>query len=476
MSLFSGGRSKEKDLFGNRKCQFYVEFLGWMECRGLRGDQYTDPVIKELRKRQQQLDNPPKLTIQVSKKELKISQEAGDPKKKSVKKIKFPTIPATDVTYATQSRRRDVRLDDIVACIYLGFMPRTQRYVHVHVYRFDGPDTAATFVNILSEIVASNTQRIYDEEIKLANWGEIDDPQDMPVSEFRGSNSGTGSNDSNYSGDDSSVFGSAEMDSDLQSLKDVRLYDSVADELRSRLGIATETKESGPILLPPKDYDTISRAHGNILETEKRRGLLHLNVSGIPDVSTGKDPRQPSKMRNSSGESGIDLHSPSSSEHSSKSSGISGPSTPSNPTYGEFAYPARNPNFRKDDYGFVNSHQPVGLRVSDPIYGNYQNDGMRHSPRPRVDDIRKDIYISSPPEDYENSPDFVELRHPESRYKNPMRYSGEPLNREPVYFNNRRPNATDSPIQIRRSQEPKLDFYESRPGDYGVRRVNSMYR
>lgn len=65
MSFFSGGKSKEKDLL-SKKSQFYVEFLGWMECRGLRGKKYTEPVVKELRRRQKKIEAPPKLTLEVS--------------------------------------------------------------------------------------------------------------------------------------------------------------------------------------------------------------------------------------------------------------------------------------------------------------------------------------------------------------------------------------------------------------------------
>ncbi|KAI8783088.1 hypothetical protein BgiMline_028015, partial [Biomphalaria glabrata] len=63
MSFFSGGRNREKDT-GGAASQFYVEFLGWMECRGVRGANYTDPVIRELKQRQKHVIKPPKLTIQ----------------------------------------------------------------------------------------------------------------------------------------------------------------------------------------------------------------------------------------------------------------------------------------------------------------------------------------------------------------------------------------------------------------------------
>ncbi|ESO84666.1 hypothetical protein LOTGIDRAFT_168531 [Lottia gigantea] len=514
MSLFSGrNKEKDKDLLGSKKCQFYVEFLGWMECRGLQGEYYTEPVIRELRRRQRNMDTPPKLTLQVSKKEIKVSQDCEDKKKRNIKKVRFPTIPSRDVTYAVQSRDASGRLDDTVACIYLGFMPRTQKYVHVHVYRFDEPDTASTFVKLLSQIVDMNRDRIVDEEQKLASWGEIE-RLDLPdnMSDQHTNDSATGSNGSNFSGDDDSpAFNNYEIDSDLQSLKDVKLYDSVADELRSRLGLA-ELKESAPILLPPKDYDTISRARGNLMDYEKRR-CLQLNIVGGIHTENQSNNHQNLKMRNSSGESGIDLPSPSSSENSSRptifSSGNTSPSTP--PAHGsEFAYPPRSPRVdptygtnspRFDSQYVPNSprvdntyygkgrpveHSPLGARRSAPTNYNgytYRSDGSRHSSNSRHSDERDDEYdyrlkLKSPPTDYQLSPDYVEMRRPGGSRGGNLANSmpQEVLSREMDNVKN-----SYSPIQIRRGQQQQqdpqfLEVYDRRPGGYQVRRVQSMYR
>lgn len=259
MSFFSGGKAKEKDA-GGKKSQFYVEFLGWMECRGVRGRRYTDPVIAELRRRQKKLDKPPKLTIQLTPRELRITQDFEEKRKRSsIKKIKFPAIPARDVTYAVQATRpSDGKLDDVVACIYLGYMPRTQRYVHVHVYRFDEPSTAATFARLMNSIVDANLNRINEIERDLAEKGEIEDPRlassdGMSERTHTGTDSAAGSaSESVYSEDESPTFGSDDMEADLQSLNDVQLFDNVASELKHRLKMV-----DGPLLLPPRDYDTI---------------------------------------------------------------------------------------------------------------------------------------------------------------------------------------------------------------------------
>ena len=117
-------------MLGGKKHQFYVQFLGWVETNGLRGNRYTDPVVNDLRQKTRKWKNAPKLTLQVGKKELKITQDVQDEKRKGkkIKTIKFPIIPSRDITYAVQpSNPIDGTPDDIVACIYLGYVPRTQR-------------------------------------------------------------------------------------------------------------------------------------------------------------------------------------------------------------------------------------------------------------------------------------------------------------------------------------------------------------
>lgn len=52
------------------------------------------------------------------------------------------------------------------------------------------------------------------------------------------------------------------------------LYDSVAAELRAKLG-----KNDVPILLPPRDYDTVHRQKGNLTGIELRR-CLNSNIVG----------------------------------------------------------------------------------------------------------------------------------------------------------------------------------------------------
>lgn len=310
-------------MLGGKKHQFYVQFLGWMETGGVRGTRYTDPVVHDLRKKARKWKYAPKLTLQVSKKEMKITQDVQEEKKrgKKIKTIKFPIIPSRDITYAVQALSPvDGARDDIVACIYLGYVPRTQRYVHVHVYRFDSPDTATTFTRYLNQIIASFADRTDDIERQLVQQGHIEDPRGSRTQPYRPPrhnnnnnyrfNSSDGMSDKGYNedsaaesgsfSDDAYPSGSDEIEADLQSLREAVPFDSVTDELKTRLRL-TETNNAAPLLLPPKDYDTVVRRHGHLDKADKRKCLQ------IPIVGD-------SKIRNGSDESGIDIPSPTSSE------------------------------------------------------------------------------------------------------------------------------------------------------------------
>jgi hypothetical protein len=91
-----------------------------------------------------------------------------------------------------------------------------------------------------------------------------------------------------------------DIEPDLQSLKETMAFDNVTDELKQRLNISK--KEGAPILLPPKDYDTISRARGNMNSIDKRK-CLNETIVGLNGIQY--------RSRNRSDESGIDVSSPS---------------------------------------------------------------------------------------------------------------------------------------------------------------------
>lgn len=70
------------------------------------------------------------------------------------------------------------------------------------------------------------------------------------------------------------------------------LYDSVAAELREKL-----CKNDVPILLPPRDYDTVHRQKGNLAGIELRR-CLNTNI-------VGQNIKATKKIDSSGGSSGI---------------------------------------------------------------------------------------------------------------------------------------------------------------------------
>lgn len=80
------------------------------------------------------------------------------------------------------------------------------------------------------------------------------------------------------------------------------LYDSVAAELREKLG-----KNDVPILLPPRDYDTVHRQKGNLTGIELRR-CLNTNIVGQNVVKGAR------RIESSGGSSGIGSDHPPSPE------------------------------------------------------------------------------------------------------------------------------------------------------------------
>ena len=296
MSKFFGKKEKSKD-----SQKFYVEFLGWIETKGLRGRKYTDPVVENLRRKQKNWQTPPKFTLQVSNQEIKISQDVEEKKKRKIKTVNYPIIPTRDVTYVSQASNPTTgRPDDVVACIYLGYVPRTKKYVHVHVYRFDTAETATQYVKLLNNIIAAHSDRTKEIELSLASKGFINDPRLMDSDGYSNSRTDSAADSGASTFSENSFPDMDDIEPDLQSLKETLAYDSVTDELKHKLNFTK--KEGTPILLPPKDYDTISRARGNLELIEKRKCLNETIVG-----PNGARPRS----RNRSDESGIDVSTPS---------------------------------------------------------------------------------------------------------------------------------------------------------------------
>ena len=155
----------------SQRGQYYVWYLGWKECRGLVGRHFTEPIVQQLTQRRRN-DDLPRLSIEVTSKELRVTQIVEQQKKKKDEKIRFPSIPVRDVTFAAQGAFPN---EDVVACIYLGFNERTQCAVHVHVYRLENPDHAAIFVDNLASVTSSpqHRERLRKIEKELFESGQV---------------------------------------------------------------------------------------------------------------------------------------------------------------------------------------------------------------------------------------------------------------------------------------------------------------
>ncbi|XP_018335729.1 uncharacterized protein LOC108744453 [Agrilus planipennis] len=252
-----------------KKSSYYVWFLGAKEARGLRGPEAVMPALEHLMQRERDTE-PHKVTLQVSQKGLKIVQnvvretgsgKTGKPKLETVKHL----IPSDSVAYAHQR-------DDIVVCVLLLMNPVTGWPLHVHAYRCDSLDTARLLHHQLQTLSdrPDNQKRWREVEAKIMD-GEMKEMgrQDSSLGSDTGASSARGSD----SGEERSSGG---LGSDLPPVRTSILYDSVAAELRARLGGASgpgSRPPSQPLLLPPRDYDTVHRQRGNLQGIELRRCL-----------------------------------------------------------------------------------------------------------------------------------------------------------------------------------------------------------
>jgi hypothetical protein len=73
-------------------------------------------------------------------------------------------------------------------------------------------------------------------------------------------------------GSDASTSRESECSEETQPMdeRNLHLFDSLAAELKEKLK-GTKCANGPPLLLPPRDYDTISRSQGNLTAVELRR-------------------------------------------------------------------------------------------------------------------------------------------------------------------------------------------------------------
>ncbi|XP_045503090.1 serine/threonine-protein kinase PRP4 homolog isoform X1 [Colias croceus] len=251
-----------------KKASYYVWFLGAQESRGLRGEEFALPAIRILEERARDLE-PFKVTLQVSHKGLKIIQNVTSKgKQQTIKHF----IPHGSITSA-------VVQGDVVACVLLLYNPITGCPVHVHAYRCDSDHTAEMLYTHLLALIErpENQKKFADIERKLQMRGALPSSKKPP---------------------DSSLGSEVSRESDSGSNEDrnvANLYDSLAAELKQKLSTGKKGLGKSPILLPPRDYDTVHRQKGNLNNIDTRR-CLNQNIVGV-------NARR--KLESSGGSSGI---------------------------------------------------------------------------------------------------------------------------------------------------------------------------
>jgi len=283
---------KEREI---KKAQYYVWYLGWKEVRGLWGREFTEPITKDLviKRAHEPL---PKLTIEVSKKDIRIVQLV-EKKKGKVEKIKYPPIPGKDVTYAIPATSPD---EDVVSCIYLGYNPQTRCAVHVHVYRCDSPETAEIFAHHLTQLteIEENQRRIMKIEADLVAKNQIVPRPTAFVGEavgdaestiapstlldegkyrsgrYEGEEDEADDDDEEYDGRRHATY---HNDTPPNEKDVVDVYDSVTLELKAKLQTASA------LVNPPKDYDTFHRSAGNLplVEEIRKEAALAINPATL---------------------------------------------------------------------------------------------------------------------------------------------------------------------------------------------------
>ena len=271
------------------KAQYYVWYLGWRECDAIGGRAHTEPVVKELVSRRRSEDELVKFTIEVNPTELRIVQLI-EGKKGKIDRKRHPSVPARDVTYAVQALSPD---EDVVACIYLGFNPQTQRVVHVHVYRCDSPDTARRMVAHLNRIIAlpEHRARVRGIEEDLVRKEHIV-PRPMGL--------GDSADYADTMVDDDVLTADYSMDNQTP-VRNWRRptpsptpppipptgttpgrFASVTDELKARMG----NKKAAPILLPVKDYGAWETIGNTVdLENRKCRNVDLVGKKGVGNIT-----------------------------------------------------------------------------------------------------------------------------------------------------------------------------------------------
>ncbi|XP_067931195.1 uncharacterized protein [Watersipora subatra] len=296
-----------------REGRFYVEYLGWKEARGLHGRKYVDPVLSKLLSRNKSTKKLRRMTIKVSREELQITQEVTSEKGKA-QKIKYPAQQMCDVSYVSQYTSPNA---NVVGCIFLGYNSKTNCAAHVHGYVFDSSETAAIFVKLISTLIAQEEyrQRVLAMEhdlLELGHHKERSGQYESMHQDTMGSDGASHGSLSPNSSDNGFSRHYPTADEALKARQDIviqrsasqrktetasKLFENVQDELSHKLTLQQE-KEL-PILLPPKDYDTIVRRYGHlsIRGKVKQRSVIAADSIFPKEVAQKTDQQTDAKQR-----------------------------------------------------------------------------------------------------------------------------------------------------------------------------------
>ncbi|KAL7300547.1 hypothetical protein TKK_0006544 [Trichogramma kaykai] len=280
-----------------KKSSYYVWYLGAREAKGV---QAMPDAIDYLLERER-LQEPFKVTLQVSSKGLKIIQTVhpGGSTRQAVKHL----VPGHALLAAVQR-------EDVVAATLLLPNPASNNPVHVHAYRCDSVETAELLGGQL-KILASHSAESLAARLGvpgnnnngiLGSGNGINGCTTTGTTTTTTNGGGSGSLDSrlqrgsagNLGSDGRSTresessegSGEHQTNRHLPPIQSTTIYESLAAELRAKLGRgnAAADCDAGPILLPPRDYDTMHRARGNLAGIELRR-CLNQTIVG-PNVTT----------------------------------------------------------------------------------------------------------------------------------------------------------------------------------------------
>uniref|UniRef100_A0A1I7YT18 PID domain-containing protein n=1 Tax=Steinernema glaseri TaxID=37863 RepID=A0A1I7YT18_9BILA len=153
------------------KAHFYVWYLGSREADGVRGAAVVLPAMRQTL-RDSFRRAPNKATVQVSAKGLKLLQTVPTVSRRGKVKMQLAkfVVAANCVTFCMAGR---APFDDVVGVVMLVRSAESHAPLHVHVYRCDGPDTAALLVSNLQVLISRpETQRsIRDLEQRLFQSG-----------------------------------------------------------------------------------------------------------------------------------------------------------------------------------------------------------------------------------------------------------------------------------------------------------------